>query len=153
MNDHMYHEREIAHMLGLILTFGFILTLILIVRHYRDKASQRWHETARTAIEKGQPLPAGFDPASCGGWGRWGRRSPQGYLRRGLVLIAIGAAVHLAGWSGHNGWDFRGDWSIILLSLGAANLILALFARNDTPPGGGPGLPGGQDPSGGSLRG
>jgi small-conductance mechanosensitive channel len=63
----------------------------LIIAHHRQKL---WHETARLALEKGQPLPVQQDviqnrqtdqPAS----------GPGRDLRAGLILIAVGAGLYI----------------------------------------------------------
>lgn len=62
----------------------------LIIAHHRQK---QWHETARLALEKGQPLPAQLDEAPQS-QPRQRTDGPRRDLRTGLVLIAVGAGLY-----------------------------------------------------------
>ena len=106
---------------NLIIIFAFIIVLGAIKQYFRWKRTKLWHETARIALEKGQPLPKDSDCA-------WDRRStrnrPWGAgrdLRRGLVLIAISAGLYL-GLPGNNAW------AAIPGFIGIAFLIFGLFS-------------------------
>jgi hypothetical protein len=86
--------------LNVYVILSFVVAVIAITRFFRWKREQLWHETARLALEKGQPIPQsdrlarpGCDPSQR----HWrDRSSPWFDLRRGLVLMAIGAALYLA---------------------------------------------------------
>jgi len=114
---------------------SMLLTIVavvggLIIAYHRQK---QWHETARIALEKGQPLPASQDvvpqpqPRTDG---------PGRDLRAGLILIGVGAGLYLflgtlvgqaLGYVG----AIPGFIGIALLLYG---LLSALFKRNDPPP-------------------
>jgi hypothetical protein len=106
---------------NLIVIFSFVICLVLISGFFRQRRQELWHETARLALEKGQPLPDRDIVADrCSR--RWANRwSPWWELRRGLVLIAVGAALYycLAG-------DSRG-FAAIPAFIGVAYLLLGLF--------------------------
>lgn len=105
----------------------------LLTAHRRQ---QMWHETARIALEKGQPLPPMPDdeeleskPAERGG-----------DIRVGLILIAVGAGLYVflgqlvsrnLGYVG----AIPGFIGIALLLFGLLNLFLH---RNDPPSSGRP---------------
>ncbi len=104
----------------------------MIIAYHRQK---QWHETARLALEKGQPLPAPQDvtPQS---QPRQRTEGPGRDLRAGLILISVGAGLYLflsalvgqaLGYVG----AIPGFIGIALLLYG---LLSALFKRNDTPP-------------------
>lgn len=58
--------------------------------HHRRQAL--WHETARLALEKGQPLPAMPDDVNHGDSGR--KKNEDSDFRSGLVLVAVGAGLY-----------------------------------------------------------
>ena len=81
---------------GLALIFGFILGLILIRGYFRQRRIQLWHETARIALEKGQPPPERFDrfdQMAGRGFGRWGGWTD---FRRGIIFLAVGSGLYFA---------------------------------------------------------
>jgi len=89
------HHQFVLLQFGLI--FAFVIVIVAIANWRRFRQEKLWHDTARLALEKGQPLPAGMTPdnlsASCR---RGGRNRPWNDLRGGLVLIAVGTGVYLA---------------------------------------------------------
>lgn len=104
----------------------------LIIAYHRQK---QWHETARLALEKGQPLPAQQDvpqsrpsdrPAS----------GPGRDFRAGLVLIGVGAGLYL--FLGSLVSQSLGLVGAIPGFIGVALLLYALFSTvtkgKDTPP-------------------
>ena len=102
----------------------------LIIAYHRQK---QWHETARLALEKGQPLPTQLDEAS--------RPQPRikgpGHdLRAGLILIATGAGLFvffdaLIG----RGMAYLGAIpGFIGIALVLYVALTQLFRGNDTPP-------------------
>lgn len=110
----------------LIVIFAFIIVVVAISRYFRWKRQQLWHETARLALEKGQPLPS--EPlGSCGGDGRYGF-GPVGDLRRGLILIAVAGGLYL----GMDG-DVR-PWAALPGLIGVAHLLFALFTWRRAKP-------------------
>ncbi len=114
--------------LHLIVIFTFVIVLVTIIRFFRWKRAQLWHETARLALEKGQPLP--LNPATDGGcFGGRNGFGPMGELRRGLVLIAVAGGLYLG---------LKGDaraWAALPGLIGVAFLVFALFSwMRPTPP-------------------
>ncbi len=69
---------------------GLIIGLILPVAaiYFHNRRQQLWHETARLALEKGQPLPSLPDAVS-------NQKLPGNDIRSGLILIAVGAGLIL----------------------------------------------------------
>ena len=126
----------------LISLAGMVLAGIIIVAGLVFKYHQRrlWHETARAALEKGQPVPPypgaqaqdttkswhEFAMSQMAAHHNFQRSRWRCDLRRGLVLVAIGLAVYVArppSWT--PGWDL----AIYIPSfIGAAHLLSALFS-------------------------
>ncbi|HVW20263.1 MAG TPA: DUF6249 domain-containing protein [Opitutaceae bacterium] len=125
----------------------FSIPIIAIVGHFytRHRREKLWHETARLALEKGQPIPAGPEPERQGGGGapagaafaapaqgaggeRWGRqrheRKRESDLRGGLVLLGLGTALYLA----NRSMALPG---FVLIGIGAALVVSYLLTRND----------------------
>jgi hypothetical protein len=68
----------------------FTILLIKFGLKFTQRRQELWHETARVALEKGQPLPplpSEMQPAS------EPKRSTD--FRSGLVLLAVGAGLYL----------------------------------------------------------
>jgi small-conductance mechanosensitive channel len=62
--------------------------------HHRRQAL--WHETARVALEKGQPLPPLQDQEKSPSWETTPSRGDnKNDFRSGLVLVAVGAGLYL----------------------------------------------------------
>ena len=112
---------------GLYLIFGFVLCLILIMSFFRYQRAKMWHETARIAIEKGQPVPSAWDMGRMGGrmrrWGGgpWNFWSPWWEIRRGLVLLAVSAGLYYSMGERTHGWI------AIPACIGAVYLLLGLI--------------------------
>ena len=64
-----------------------LLTIILLAMRHKHERRRLWHETARIALEKGQPLPPVEEAAHGGG---------SYDFRVGLILMAIGGAAYLS---------------------------------------------------------
>jgi len=77
------------NVLQLIVIFSFVIIVVLLKSIANVRRAKLWHETARLAIEKGQPLPPA-QPQKCGL-----SRDPRRALLAGLVLIGAGAAACL----------------------------------------------------------
>src|SRR5882672_8919863 len=81
------------HMIAIIIPLaGMLLGGIIAYNamHFKAESRRQWHETARIALEKGQPLPRLPDddepvPSDVP------KRSGNGDIRSGLILIAVGA--------------------------------------------------------------
>lgn len=102
-----------AKLAGPAILFGFVLLIIVAVKYFGYQREKLWHETARTALEKGQPLP-GQPPKSRGQrWTAWKD------LRFGLVILAIGLALFLHSHTGLAGF--------VLIGVGIALLLSALL--------------------------
>ena len=148
MNHHL-----LAFMLGgpellLIFTLGatalstVIVIVALVFKHHQRRL---WHETARAALDKGQPLPSypGAQKHEIEkSWHEFARSQMaaqnhiQGFrwrrdLRGGLMLLALGLAVYAArppSWT--TGWDL----AIYVPSfIGAALLLNALLSALFAP--------------------
>lgn len=122
------HHQFVLLQFGLI--FAFVIVIVAIANWRRFRQEKLWHDTARLALEKGQPLPAGMTPdnlsASCR---RGGRNRPWNDLRGGLVLIAVGTGVYLAIPGPARLWGFMPG--MIGVALLVAGLIgLATRGRN-----------------------
>lgn len=85
------------------LLFGGTIAVVAMILHHRRQ--RLWHETARIALEKGQPIPALREDElapqpppgmSYAEWLRLRREHERGHgLRGGLVLIAVGVGMLL----------------------------------------------------------
>jgi hypothetical protein len=61
--------------------------------YFSHQRQRLWHETARAALEKGQPLPPyGPDPSRSDSADRNGESNHD--LRGGLVMIAVGVGIY-----------------------------------------------------------
>ena len=101
-----------GQMIGLLvvlttLTLSAVVAVAALYFHHQRR--RLWHDTARIALEKGQPLPpqppSWEDPAtvlkavSDQQWTKSGRRKQPRWLRDlrgGLVMLAIGGGIYLA---------------------------------------------------------
>ncbi len=72
---------------GIIFGCGVAAVAIIFGVSYAKKEQELWHETARIAIEKGQPVPPGPSEIKSGG--------KRNDIRVGLILIAVGLGVYL----------------------------------------------------------
>lgn len=98
--------------------FGFVLILAAIRLYYRHQREKLWHDTARTALEKGQPVPLS---SSLGGEARGGTQD----LRSGLIILAVGVAFFFADRAGLPAQAKLPAY--ILTGVGVALLLSALF--------------------------
>ncbi len=106
--------------------------IIFIVFSSIQRRQELWHETARVALEKGQPLPpmpADVAPPPA-------ETQPPNDIRTGMVLIAVGAGLYLfLGTLFGPGFGYVGA---IPGFIGAALLLFGLlnafFKRKDQPP-------------------
>ena len=101
---------------------AFTILLILFGLKFVQRRQELWHETARVALEKGQPLP----PLP-----RDMREEEQAEdsndIRSGLILIATGAGLYLFFVSLFGGWmKYIGA---IPGFIGVALLLYGLFAH------------------------
>ncbi|HEX2853198.1 MAG TPA: DUF6249 domain-containing protein [Opitutaceae bacterium] len=84
-----------------VVVYSAILLLILVVGvflicalYFENRRREMWHQTARFALEKGQPLPA------LGADDRPGKSRPshekENDFRTGLIMIATGTGIFFA---------------------------------------------------------
>ena len=106
-----------------VLPFLFVLAIIAIISWRRIQQQKMWHETVRLALEKGQPLP----PNLGAGFRRFGRHSRPWQIRRGLILLAVGAGMYVA-MAGHGR-----VWGAVPAFVGIAILISAMFIPQPPP--------------------
>ena len=142
-------------LIGLVtISLAMAIPIIGIITAYSHKRRQEelWHETARLALEKGQPiparppadedtraqvLPAAADPATWDQLRNANRRRKD--VRNGLILVAIGVALNFTRKEDHFG---RGLSFLIYIPIfmGLALLLNALLDRiffhriGDLPP-------------------
>jgi hypothetical protein len=98
------------HVIGLVAligSLGFTAVLFVTVLYFQSKKRQMWHETARLALEKGQPLPPWPNTdeelklrpppgTSLAEWEAIRRaREQRGSLKAGLILIAVGVGLYI----------------------------------------------------------
>ncbi len=83
-----------ARLLGILIPvsgFAFVISILLIRSKIRMQRNKLWHETARLALEKGQPIPIPpsaieNDPVDASGEKQ---NSVANDIRTGLILLAI----------------------------------------------------------------
>lgn len=84
-----------GHEIGLIFGLGGMalgLVIVIAAMYFHHQRRVLWHETARIALEKGQPLPPnlGENDTSCRS-----QATPANDIRGGLISIAVGAGLYL----------------------------------------------------------
>jgi Flp pilus assembly protein TadB len=113
---------------------GILLTIVVIVGGllFANRRQQLWHETARLALEKGQPLPAALDESA------EDRQpdKPGNDIRAGLILVATGVGLFLfLGAIVGRGLAYVGTIpGLIGVALLLYGLLSASSKRNDPPP-------------------
>jgi hypothetical protein len=113
--------------------FGGVMGLAgMYLHHQRQKL---WHETARIALEKGQPIPARDDDDGGEKFDRLRNRSANHDVRGGLVLIAVGAGLWLMlGGIASNLRYVGAIPGFIGIALLLYALLTAIFAKKNEPP-------------------
>jgi hypothetical protein len=111
-----------AQLIGLIAIAAPFVTMVAIfgiILYFRHRRRVILHETLRTMVEKGQPIPPELlaGRVDAGAVGR--PRSASGDLRNGLVLVCVGAAL----------FYLHGKWGLIPFAIGLALLIVSAFER------------------------
>jgi hypothetical protein len=124
-----------AHLIAITaIISGILLTAVIIIfgLKYAQRRQELWHETARVALEKGQPLPPLPRDMQQG-------KNPEddNDIRTGLIMIAIGAGLYFFFLSFFGGWmkylgAIPGFIGVALLLYG---LFSALFGRRNPPAG------------------
>ena len=114
---------------------GILIAVVTIIGGLliANRRQAMWHETARVALEKGQPLPRMPDeddeekPA---------KNEAGGDIRAGLILIAVGAGLYV--FLGSMGGSRIGYVGAIPGFIGVALLLFGLlslvFKRKNPPP-------------------
>lgn len=81
-----------------VLIVGVVFTaaaaIVFIALYFHNQRRRQWHETARIALEKGQPIPEALTERAEGTRevGRPG--SSRNDIRSGLILIAVGFGLY-----------------------------------------------------------
>jgi hypothetical protein len=68
--------------------------IVFTALYFKNQRRRLWHETARIALEKGQPLPV--DPEEGTRRQSDGARAPLQDVRRALILLAVSAGLYLS---------------------------------------------------------
>ncbi len=83
----------IDHNLVPISLFAAIAAIVFFSLNYKNQRDRMWHETARIALEKGQPIPPRSDePAH-----RDPRLKALGLFIAGTTQLGVGTAMHFFG--------------------------------------------------------
>jgi hypothetical protein len=117
---------------------GIGVAMLSLYLNYRKKRDiyELHHKERMAAIEKGMevpPLPTEFFNDSRD----FGKRTPEGRLRSGLVMLLVGAAIAFALYHSDNGSHGAWVWGLVPAAIGVANLISYAVSRK-TPAGGSP---------------
>ncbi len=136
---------EIIVILVLMMGPVMVVAIVGFALYFKHKQRQAWHELARIALEKGQPIPP--YPGRCaeeamasametGGYRRLHHGSRRRDLTGWLVMLAIGAAIYLGMPPGNRGsLMFAYVPAFIGLALLLSTLIDAIFSRTKDDPG------------------
>jgi hypothetical protein len=68
--------------------------IVFTALYFKNQRRRLWHETARVALEKGQPLPA--DPEEGTRRQSDDARAPLRDVRTALILLAVSAGLYLS---------------------------------------------------------
>jgi hypothetical protein len=119
---------------------GMLLALVLITvgAHFRNQEEKRRHETARLALERGQPIP-GFAESWRSADPRMAQqRSWMGLMIGGLINVALGIGLYFMLSSIPGAYIARYSGAIpglIGVALLLSALIVALTSRTKSDPG------------------
>ncbi len=108
---------------------GIILggMIAITAMHFHNRRREMWHETARLALEKGQPLPPLMAEHDTDSPRASHRSNGRNDVRAGLVLIAVGVGLSIF-FMGIRARPLAGVGAIPGL-IGVALLLYALFAH------------------------
>lgn len=112
----------------LALAIALPVMIIAITFEFKNRQQKLWHETARLALEKGQPLPA--QPAS-GFHDRTDSKGGRNDIRTGLILIAVGVGLAVF-FKTVGARDAMGIGAIPGF-IGVALLLFGLFSPRSSP--------------------
>jgi len=132
------------HMIAIIvpvagMIFGGVMAVSAM--YFKHQKQRLWHETARVALERGQPLPANLveDDKPL----RLRVRSGRNDVRSGLILISVGAGLYLFLWQ--TGARDAAAVGAIPGFIGVALLLFGLLSspapKDPSAPGDRPGQP------------
>ena len=125
---------EIALMIpiiSVISVFTFLTIVVVIKSGNRRREREKLYEVARTAVEKGQPLP----PEVIGALGQvpGGKRTAFSDLRAGVICLAAGLGIGIfglvVGYRENDAYALVGIGSIPAL-IGFALIVLSRFNPN-----------------------
>jgi hypothetical protein len=114
---------------------GIVIAVVAIVGGLitANRRQAMWHETARVALEKGQPMPKSPDDEA---EEREEKNSEGSDIRAGLILIAVGGGLYL--FLSSIGGSKIGYVGAIPGFIGVALLVFGLitlgYKRKDPPP-------------------
>lgn len=120
---------------------GIVLAGVVAVSamYFQNRRREMWHETARLALEKGQPMPPFEDEQTEEESGDRSRdRTVEQDVRRGLVLIAVGAGLWfmlgaIAGQLRYVG-AIPGFIGVALLLYASLRTLTAMKSKSDSLP-------------------
>lgn len=123
---------------GTIAVFTFLTVIIVSKHRYRSEERKALYDTAKLAVEKGQPLPPEVIKAMAETPRDRNRGTAFGDLRTGAVLVAVGIGVEIFGYlMGFEDNDARyalmGLGAIPLL-IGVAFIVMSRFNPNKGQP-------------------
>jgi hypothetical protein len=92
----MFSSFEISALIIPIAAFVLCGVIAVCSMYFHHQRRRLWHETARLALEKGQPLPPRpFDLARATFQERTPSNSHRTDIRSGLILVATGAGIYV----------------------------------------------------------
>ena len=110
---------------------GLVITVASL--YFKNQSRRMWHETARIALEKGQPIPAapsdlqdGLAPKSGSAHTATRQSSGRGDIKAGLILLAISAGLYF-GFKDMNG-EFHSMPTFLIYVPGFIGLALLINA-------------------------
>lgn len=95
-----------------------VVSLQLYFRHQRNKML---HETIRSMVDKGTPIPPELFTNATNGADSWPRRGPHRDLRYGLLCLGVGIGILITGYP--SGW--------IVLLVGVAFVLASILEKRD----------------------
>ena len=132
----MEPEKLVLFIPIIAIVMGIGIGMLSLVLDYRKKRDifVLHHKERLAAIEKGMEVPP-LPPEFFQEGNRKGQRHPSDYLRRGLVLVLVGAAITVALYrsTGHDVYL----WGLVPAAVGVAQLLFYFLMGRKPPVGGG----------------
>jgi hypothetical protein len=134
------HPGLVAVFIPIVAIVGFFVFLSVAVysRHrYRSEERVKLYDTARSAVEKGQPLPPEVITAMTQTPADRMPRTAFADLRSGVIMTAIGLGIFIFGYVGQT---YERDVAILMGIaaipglIGVAQIILSFFNPNKDKP-------------------